>query len=130
MRLLLDTCALVFFVENTGELSADAMRQITAQGREVWVSAVSVAELACGQERGRIKLAMHWKQWWAEALRRNGWDCLSITPEIMAEAWSLPGTVHGDPADRLLLATARVERMTLVTTDRKLLTYPHAEALS
>jgi len=47
----------------------------------------------------------------------------------MAEAWSLPGMVHRDPADRLLLATARIERLTLVTTDRKLLAYPHAETL-
>jgi PIN domain nuclease of toxin-antitoxin system len=130
MRYLLDTCAMVFIVENTGELSPAAETRLKDPGAEIWVSAVSVAELACGQERGRIKLAMHWKQWWAEALRRNGWDCLSITPEIMAEAWSLPGTVHGDPADRLFLATARVERMTLVTTDRKLLSYPHADTLS
>lgn len=129
MKLLLDTCALVFFVEDSGNLSAEAMRQITADGCVVCVSAVSVAELACGQERGRLKLTMHWKQWWAETLRRNGWECLSITPEIMAEAWSLPGIVHGDPADRLLLATARIERLTLVTTNRKLLAYPHVHSL-
>ena len=127
MQLLLDTCALVFFVEDTGELSAEAVRQITARDTQVYVSVVSIAELACGQQRGRIKLARHWKQWWAEALRLNGWECLPVTAEIMAEAGSLPGTIHGDPTDRLLLATARIARMTLVTTDRKLVAYPHID---
>lgn len=43
---------------------------------------------------------------------------------------SLRGTIHADPADRLLLATAWTERMALVTTDRKLLAYPHADTLN
>jgi len=129
MHLLLDTCALVFFVEDTGQLSNEAMGHLTADDAEVYVSAVSIAELACGQERRRIQLTLHWKQWWAEALRRNGWECLPISPEIMAEAWSLPGTLHGDPADRLLVATARIERMTLITTDPRLLEYPHLTTL-
>jgi len=46
----------------------------------------------------------------------------------MEEAYSLPGSFHADPADRILTATARLEDLVLLTTDRKLLDYPHLEA--
>ncbi len=49
----------------------------------------------------------------------------SSDAEIMAEAYSLPPPIHRDPADRVLIATARQERLTLVTTDGKIQAYPH-----
>lgn len=128
MALLLDTCAMVFFGENTGDLSEEAMLAIETRSEAIFVSALSVAELACAQERGRLKLRTHWKQWWNGILERNGWEVLPLTADIMAEAWSLPGPVHGDPADRLLIATARIERMTIITTDQKILSYPHVSS--
>ena len=63
-------------------------------------------------------------------LRRTAWTCLPITAEIMAEAYSLPPPIHRDPADRLLIATARLERLTLVTTDGKIQGYPHVATMS
>lgn len=119
---------MVFFGENTGDLSEEAMLAIETRSEAVFVSAVSVAELACGQERGRLKLRGHWKHWWAQILGLNGWDALPLTADLMAEAWSLPVPVHGDPADRLLIATARLARMTIITTDRKILSYPHVSS--
>ena len=129
MRLLLDTCAVVFFVEGTGDLSRDATDSIQAADAEVFVSAVSVGELACAVARGKLKLKQHWRVWWQEALRRNGWPCLPVTGEIAEEAYSLGEPIHRDPADRILIATARVERLTLVTTDGKILGYPHVSTL-
>jgi len=50
--------------------------------------------------------------------------------ERLAEAYSLPPPIHRDPADRLLIATARLERLTLVTTDGKIQGYPHVATMS
>lgn len=129
MRFLLDSCAVIFFVEATGDLSREATDSLQASDSEVFVSAVSIGELACAVERGRLKLKQHWRVWWKEALRRNGWPCLPVTAEIVEEAYSLSEPIHRDPADRLLIATARIERLTLVTTDAKLLGSPHLRTL-
>ena len=60
----------------------------------------------------------------------NGWNLLPITGEIIEEAWSLLEPIHRDPADRILIASSRIYRMPLITTDSLILGYPHVEALS
>jgi len=126
MPYLLDTCAILFIAENTADLSPATLKLIdAAPAGDVFVSAISVAELACLQERGKISLQRHWRAWWDALLHQTAWTCLPITAEIMAEAYSLPPPIHRDPADRVLIATARQERLTLVTTDGKIQVYPH-----
>jgi PIN domain nuclease of toxin-antitoxin system len=53
-----------------------------------------------------------------------------LTPEIAIDANALPGVFHDDPADRLITATARVHHLTLVTSDTKMIAYPHVRTLS
>lgn len=126
MPYLLDTCAILFIAENTKDLSSATLKLIDAASpNEVFVSAISVAELACLQERGKITLKQHWRAWWNTLLKRSACTCLPITAEIMAEAYSLPPPIHRDPVDRILIATARQERLTLVTADGKIRGYPH-----
>lgn len=76
----------------------------------------------------RIELRGHWKPWLRLAIEKNGWEVQPISLEIVEEAYSLPGKFHADPADRILTATARCENLLLLTTDRKLLDYPHVTA--
>lgn len=131
MPYLLDTCAILFIAERTADLSPATLKLIdTAPAGEVFVSAISVAELACLQERGKITLKQHWRAWWDALLKRAAWTCLPITTEILAEAYSLPPPIHRDPADRVLIATARHERLTLVTTDGKIRSYPHVTTIA
>jgi PIN domain nuclease of toxin-antitoxin system len=131
MPYLLDTCAILFIAENTGDLSTRTLKLIdAAPAEEIFVSAYSVAELACLQERGKITLKHHWRAWWNTLLRQTAWTCLPITSEIMTEAYSLPPPIHRDPADRVLIATARLERLTLVTADGKIRGYPHVVTVS
>ena len=129
MKLLLDTCALIHFSLDPARLNAETLYHISDPATEIWCSAVSIAELACLQERGRIELDGHWKTWFRLLLRTNGWNLLPITQEIMEEAYSLREPIHRDPADRILIASTRVHRMTLVTTDQLILDYPHVNAL-
>ena len=131
MPYLLDTCAILFVAEHTSDLSVTTLRLLDAAPiGEVFVSAISVAEIACLQERGRITLKQHWRIWWDALLNQTAWTCLPITDQIMAEGYSLPPPVHRDPADLMIIATARLERLTLVTTDKKILGYPHVTTLS
>lgn len=131
MPYLLDTCAILFTTEKTTDLSAATLKLIDmAPPGEVFVSAISVAELACLQERGKITLKLHWRAWWNSMLKQTEWTCLPVTDLVLAEAYSLPPPIHGDPADRILIATARLEKLTLVTTDRKIGGYPHVLTLS
>ena len=131
MPFLLDTCAVLYCSFGTGDLSDTAKTRLNAASHgDIFVSAVTIGEIACLVERRRLTLERHWRPWWHETLQRSGWTCLAITPEAMAEAYSLPPPIHRDPADRILIATARLERLTIVTTDRKILDYPHVSSLS
>jgi PIN domain nuclease of toxin-antitoxin system len=127
MNLLLDTCAIIFLGIDDPCISAST-RRLIREAEQIYVSPISTAELACLQERGRIELPVHWKPWFRDAIETNGWDVKPITLEIMEEAYSLPGSFHSDLADRVLTATARCEDLVLLTTDRKLLDYPHLQA--
>lgn len=128
MNLLLDTCA-ILFLSLDDDVITPSTRELIQRADRIFVSAISSAELACLQERGRIELPCHWKPWLRKAIRLNGWEVLSVSMEIMEEAYSLPGTFHPDPADRILAASARLEKLNLLTTDRKLHRYPHVTAI-
>lgn len=127
MNVLLDTCSILFLSLDDPCVGVST-RAIIREARRVCVSPISAAEIACLQERGRIELPVHWKPWLREAIDRNGWEAMPITMEIVEEAYSLPGSFHADPADRILAATARRESLILLTTDRRLLAYPHVTA--
>jgi len=72
-------------------------------------------------------LDQHWKVWFRHHLDVNGWECLPLDLAVMEEAYSLPPSFHADPADRSIVATARIHGLSIVTGDRKILAYPHVE---
>ena len=125
MRLLLEPCAVLWAGLACERRSPAASAALTDPGAEVYVATITAAEIACAQARGRIDLTGHWKPWFRRAIEINGWRPLAATLEVVEEAYSLPGPFHADPADRLIAATARIHRLTVVTGDRLLLSYPH-----
>ena len=130
MNLLLDTCAMIWCVSEPDRLSAEARDILTATDTSVFVSAISCAELACLAESGRIAVVPHWRIWFDLAVAENGWSVLDIDLETVQEAYSLPDDFHRDPADRFIVAAARLRRMPIVTADRKILDYPHVQSLA
>ncbi len=129
MKLLLDTCCIIWSVSAPSAISKHAKSLLTADESEIFISVISVAELACMVERRRITIDRHWKKWFRYYSDLNGWQIENITLEIMEEAYSLPDAFHADPADRIIAATARLNHYTILTADKKILAYPHVDSV-
>jgi len=96
----------------------------------IGVSAISCWEIAKLVEYGRLELPCSLEEWFEDALSYPGFRLLELTPEIAIESTQLPGEFHRDPADQMIVATARVYGCPLVTSDGRLLEYPHVETIS
>lgn len=130
MNLLLDTCAVIWAVSDPANLSPAARDALIDKGSRVHVSAISCAEIACLADDDRITVTPHWRTWFNRAVADNGWSVLDIDLNTVEEAFSLPAGFHRDPADRLIVAAARLRDLTIITADRKILDYPHVKSLS
>jgi PIN domain nuclease of toxin-antitoxin system len=133
--LLLDThCWIWAQLGLIQQLSRAALQAIKDGEREgnLRVSVISIWELAMLEKRGRVALPMNVRTWVEQALEKPGIAVAPLSPEIAIESVHLPGAIHGDPADRILVATARVLGATLVTKDAQLIRYSqqrHVRAL-
>jgi PIN domain nuclease of toxin-antitoxin system len=128
MRYLLDTCAVIWSADPDKRLTPTLRKILEDPHNEFSVSVITTGELACAQARKRLELPIHWKPWFRKMLEVNGWQCLPVSLEILEEAYSLPEPFHPDPADRIIVATARLHGMTVLTGDRKIIDYPHVKA--
>ena len=90
---------------------------------QIKVSAISVWEIGLLGSKGRIFFPFTCLEWVHEALNAPGISLVPISPEIAVEASYLPGHFHGDPADRIIVASARVMELTLLTRDRSIIKY-------
>jgi PIN domain nuclease of toxin-antitoxin system len=133
--LLLDThCwlwAQLGLIQNFSRAALQAIRGGESQGK-LRISVISIWEVAMLEKKGRVALPMNVRTWVDQALSKPGIAVTPLTPEIMIESAYLPGEMHGDPADRMLVATARVLGATLLTKDDLLIRYSrqrHVRAL-
>jgi PIN domain nuclease of toxin-antitoxin system len=129
MRLLLDTCSIIWAVGASDLLSVKAKKVLTEQSSEILVSPMSCAEIACLVERKKIKLDRHWKLWFRYYVEVNGWTIIPVDLPVIEESYSLPGEFHRDPVDRILVATSRLYQAHIVTADEKIIEYPHVESV-
>lgn len=116
MRLLLDTHALLWWKAGSRKLGPSARRAVERQASTVWVSAASAWEIAIKSRLGRITLAEPLHRWMPDGLERDGFSLLSITMNHAVAVAALPDH-HDDPFDRLLIAQAREEGLTILTAD-------------
>lgn len=123
MSYLLDTHVLLWWLEGGERLSVTQRRAI-ADGRRhppLLVSDITLWEIAVLTDLGRVRLALPLREWLERATAPPLVQRQGISPAIAAEVASLPATFHRDPADRILVATARVLGATLVTSDKRIL---------
>jgi PIN domain nuclease of toxin-antitoxin system len=122
MNLLIDTHLLLWAAGVTGDLPARARRLMEDPGNELYVSAASLWEIGIKTRRGDIDFKVE-----PGVLRRNlldnGYKEISITAAHSVLVYSLP-LIHKDPFDRILVAQATVEGMTLLTSDSQVAKYP------
>jgi PIN domain nuclease of toxin-antitoxin system len=133
--LLLDTHVWLWLVRGEGSLSEAVLERIfeAAGMLSLFLSVVSIWEVSILDAKGRITLNLPCLQWVRTALQRSGAEPVPLTPEIAVECHHLPAWSYNDPADRILVATARQEGMTLLTRDRTILDYAgkgHVRALA
>ena len=125
--LLLDTCAVIWVSQGDpiSSRARTAIRDAVARGA-VYVSPMSAWEIGALAVRRGVRFDPSPHEWFAAFLARPGVRLAALGPEIALDAWFLPGQVHGDPMDRLLIATARRLSAALVTRDDRILAYARA----
>lgn len=124
--LLLDTHVWVWYVENDARRFSrrlEPLVEAAVQRGEVIVSAISVWEIALLEAAGRLQLSMDVRVWVGRALSFPGVRLKGLSPAIAIESTRLPGALHRDPADRILIATARSLGAAVVTCDERMLAY-------
>lgn len=132
-HLVLDTHILVWLLAGDEQLErSDAMQAVTetAGHHGLLVSAISVWEIAMLESRGRIRLACEIHEWVNRGLGGHGLELAPLSPSVAIDSTRLPGEVHGDPADRILIATARHYQCPLVTADQAILNYARDGAVT
>lgn len=122
---LLDTHSWIWLFSGSRELSQRIINRIDKAGKQgkVFISAISVWELSMLVAKNRITLSKPIHQWVEESLSQPGVNLSLLTPQIAIDSSFLPGDFHGDPADRIIVATARINDLILLTRDRKILSY-------
>jgi len=128
--IVLDTHIWVWWVHGDDRLTKAQTELITANEADIiGVSAISCWEVAKLVEYGRLVLPCSLEEWFDQALSYPGVQLMELTPEIVIESTRLPGEFHRDPADQIIVATARVNNCPLVTSDSKISKYPHIETI-
>jgi PIN domain nuclease of toxin-antitoxin system len=107
------------------KIAAKTLKTIdtAAASGSLLLSAISVWEVAMLVAKGRLQLFSECEQWVKRALATPGLTLVPLTPEIAIQSTRLPGTIHGDPSDRIIAATARVMGARLATCDENLIDY-------
>lgn len=129
--IVLDTHVLVWWVSDPEKLSYAAQKAIESEIKRgvLLVSSISVWEICLLVKKQRLKLTMDTDRWLEEIESLPFLQFVPIDNSIAAKSVYLPGTLHEDPADRMIIATAKENGAMLVTSDERIRKYPNVQAL-
>ena len=130
--IVLDTHVLVWWANGqTASLPTAARRAIAAElkGGRIAISSISAWELAMLVAHGRMALSVDTRQWLDLVGQIEAVEFVPVDNAIAIDSVELPGEFHKDPADRLIVATARKLGAPLVTADEKIRAYPHLRTI-
>ena len=126
--LLLDTHVWIWVsIEDKTSLTKKARRRIQQADRK-WISAISCWELAKLVEKNRISFSIPLITWIRRSLNEININVSDLSPEVAVESTQL-NNFHRDPADQIIVATSRVFGIPLLTSDRRILSYPGVDAI-
>jgi PIN domain nuclease of toxin-antitoxin system len=128
---LLDTHAWVWWVTGDPRLSkrARTATERAAGDADLAISAISIWEVAKKVEKGQLELDRPLDDWLDAALTVEGLQVLELARKVLVESCCLPKPFHGDPADQIIVATARTRAASLVTADTRIRGYGHVQTL-
>lgn len=124
--ILLDTHIWIWLLIGNRELEKSKSLpyiENAARHSNIRISAISVWEIGMLEAKGRIKFPVECLDWINKALNVPGISLEPLSSEIAVESSRLPGKFHGDPADRIIVATARKTRAVLITHDKNIISY-------
>ena len=133
-QLLLDTCA-VLWLGNGDKIAPEAMERLNRSHKDdapVYVSSFSAWEIGNLVSLNRLRLSQPPEKWFENFRKSGNVDLAALTPDVLVAASFLPEIQHKDPADRIIIATARAHGLTILTRDQKILDYAeqgHVNAL-
>jgi PIN domain nuclease of toxin-antitoxin system len=124
-RYLLDTCALIWLSQGqaVSEQSIRALSYSLVRGVPLHVSSVSAWEVAMLISAGRFGEVASPKQWFLDVLADHQAVEIGVTTDLFIASCALPKSLHKDPMDRIIIATAREHDLTIITRDRAILSY-------
>ena len=127
----LDTHVLVWFVSSPAKLSRNVQKRINEEIRrnDILVSSISVWEIYMLVKKERLKITMHPEIWLEKVESLPFLQFVPVDNRIASKSVNLPEPIHNDPADRIIIATALSVGAVLITSDRRILNYPHVESL-
>jgi len=128
MKLLLDTHAFLWWVEDAPQLSSVARKVIQKDGNEIYFSMASCWEMAIKSSIGKLKLTVPVRNYVPQHLSANGFKQLAMTFRHVSAVESLE-LHHRDPFDRLIVAQAMIEGMSIVSADTVLDLYDDARRI-
>lgn len=123
--LLLDTCAVIWLAEGAklARSSIELLKAADDAGQFTYISPITAWEVGQLTSRGRVQLLITPQRWFARLFEARGVQLAEMSPEVLIASSFLPGKPPRDPADRIIVATARDLGATLITRDRALLSY-------
>ena len=115
-KLVVDTHYLIWDLQGNSRFDL-ALPQLEKFGTEVYISSISYWEIGMLVGKGKISLPYSIKQFFSDLIRLRGYKVLHITPEISDLIAQYANEINGDPADRVITATALANKATLLTAD-------------
>jgi PIN domain nuclease of toxin-antitoxin system len=130
VKYLLDTHAWIWLMEGAADIPAKTAQLLKLPEHvPLGISAISPWEIAKKSSIGKIKLSMPLREWIVASTSSSGIRIYPLTPEVSVESNSLPGEFHNDPANQIIVATARIFDLTLITCDKNILNYPYVRSI-
>jgi PIN domain nuclease of toxin-antitoxin system len=128
MKYLLDTNIWIWMVESHQSIPRNILSiLLEPENYPFYISAISVWEVAKKASLDKLTLSIPVRDWLVQATRKPFIEIIPLSVDIALESNILPGVFHKDPADQIIVASARQSNMTLLTTDRLILAYQHVK---
>ena len=126
--ILLDTCTLLWLAADQKKLSPKAKKEIEKNANALFISSISAFEIAVKSRSGKLTLQLSALKWFTRAIDFHGIKEIPVTSDIAIASVELP-LLHNDPCDRIIIATAQINNMHILTCDQLITQYKQAEVI-